>query len=132
MLSEHEVKQYSPLSLAFLGDGVYSLLVRDMLLTRANMPIGKLHKESVSYVRASYQAKAVDLIYDILTDNEKDILRRGRNSHTVHVPKGSDREEYSKSTALEALFGYLHLCGDKERICYLFDMIINNIEAEKE
>ena len=125
MLDEHAAKQYSPLSLAFLGDGVYSLLVRKMLLEKANMPIGKLHKESVKYVRASFQAGAYDRIYDSLPETEQDVLRRGRNAHSGHVPKGSDREEYAKSTALEALFGYLSLCGREDRINELFSTIMS-------
>ncbi|MBR4225163.1 MAG: ribonuclease III [Oscillospiraceae bacterium] len=130
-MDPHQAKQYSPASMAFLGDAVYSELVRRRLLMAANMPIGKLHKQSVAYVRAAYQARAYDMLLPVLDDAEADILRRGRNStHTRNTPKSADIEEYSKATALEALFGYLRLTGDEGRLQELFDTIWDDIAAD--
>ena len=125
--------QYSPLALAFLGDAVYSELVREMILRRANMPARKLHKLSVGKVCAAYQARAYLLIKEILTDEESDILRRGRNSggNEHHIPKNSDHTEYSRATALETLFGWLKLIGDDDRINELFNYIIERNTDEK-
>ena len=109
-IKECELATYSPLTLAFLGDAVYSELVRSMLVLRGNRSIKKLHTASVVYVRAAYQAAAYERILPLLTEEEADILRRGRNAPSgTNIPKSSDREEYSKVTALEALFGYLKL-----------------------
>ncbi len=128
-MDKHTAKQYSPLTMAFLGDAVYSELVRSMLVLRANMSVKKLHAASVRYVRASYQAAAYDLILPVLSEDEADILRRGRNAPSgSHVPKNSDRDEYSKATAVETLFGYLKLSGEDSRINELFEMIVNKVE----
>ena len=109
ILSEHSARQYSPLTLAFLGDAVYSELVRRRLVMTANMSVKKLHPKSVEYVRAGYQARAYDVIQDILTEAEADILRRGRNAspsnssipkkqHSRRIPQGySSREPFRVS-----------------------------------
>ncbi|MBP0954605.1 MAG: ribonuclease III [Oscillospiraceae bacterium] len=119
------VNQYSPLSLAFLGDAVYSELVREKLVTMANMAVGKLHGASVRYVRAGFQARACELIADMLTEEERAVMKRGRNasSSPQSVPKSSTPAEYHKATSLETLFGYLKLCGENERIALIFDAI---------
>ncbi|MBQ8978484.1 MAG: ribonuclease III [Oscillospiraceae bacterium] len=127
ILTPHQAKQYSPAAMAFLGDAVYSELVRRHLLLDANMPIGKLHKQSVALVRAASQARAYELILPLLGEDEADILRRGRNAtHTHNTPKSSDIEEYTRATALEALFGYLKLMGNDGRINDLFNTIWEN------
>ena len=122
-MEKREVNQYSPPALAFLGDAVYELLVRERLVRTANMPAGKLHDASVAHVRAAYQARAAKLIAPMLTDDEADILRRGRNAAASHVPKSSDAAEYGMATALEVLFGWHKLLGDTDRINELFDYI---------
>ena len=122
-LTPDEAKQYSPLTLAFLGDSVYEVMVRDALLREANRPARELHTQAVAHVRASYQAAAVGKIADMLTEDESDILRRGRNIHSRHpVPKHQDPADYSAATALEALVGYLYITGQEERLLYLFDL----------
>lgn len=125
IIDKHEANQYSPLSLAFLGDAVYEQLVREHLMLTANMPPHTLHDEAVRRVRAEYQAKAVKLLDSILTEEERDIIKRGRNASggLRHVPKSSDRSEYGMATGLEALFGWLRLCEDNERINFLFEYI---------
>jgi ribonuclease-3 family protein len=86
-VSKTEAKQYSPLTLAFLGDAVYSLLVREMLLKVANRPTNALHKESIKLVNANCQAEMIKKVLSILTEDEEAIFKRGRNAHSGHVPK---------------------------------------------
>ncbi len=121
-LSEKEARQYSPLTLAFLGDAVYSLLVRNMLTKDCNKPTGKLHKDSIKYVNASFQAKMIKSILDDLTEDEVDVFKRGRNAHSNHSPKNQNDGDYRYATGLESLYGYLYLCGKNKRINELFGM----------
>lgn len=109
-------KLLSPLALAFVGDGVYDLFVRERLVCEANRPVKKLNEEKVSIVRCSSQAKLVEKLMPILTEEELDVLKRGRNAHTQHIPKNATSADYHSSTALEALLGYLYLAGRIERI----------------
>lgn len=124
-MTEREAKQYSPLTLAFLGDSVYERLVRKRLLVNANMPVGKLHELTIKKVCAEYQSKAVDRISDMLTESEADIVKRGRNASGMTVPKHASVAEYRKATSLECLFGYLELIGAKERIEEIFEACMN-------
>lgn len=121
-LSEQQARMYSPVTLAFLGDAVYSLLVRNMLSLNANKPAGKLHKESVNYVNAAFQAQMVKELLPCLTQAETDVFKRGRNAHSSHSPKNQSDADYRYATGLEALYGYLYLCGDKRRINEIFEL----------
>lgn len=125
-------KQQSPLTLAFMGDCVYELLVRERVTSAGSMPPNKLHKKTVEMVKASFQARAYDLIADTLPEDEMDILRRGRNSSGIHAPKNADVQEYRKATGIEALFGYLYLSGSIGRINELFDVITKSLLDEAE
>ena len=109
-------KLLSPLALAFVGDGVYDLFVRERLVCEANRPVKKLNEEKVSIVRCSSQAKLVEKLMPILTEEELDVLKRGRNAHTQHIQKNATSADYHSATALEALLGYLYLAGRIERI----------------
>ena len=109
-------KLLSPLALAFVGDGVYDLFVRERLVCEANRPVKKLNEEKVSIVRCSSQAKLVEKLMPILTEEELDVLKRGRNAHTQHIPKNATSADYHSATALDALLGYLYLAGRIERI----------------
>ena len=123
ILTPDEAKQFSPLALAFLGDSVYEVMVREMLLREANRPPQELHNAAVAHVRAAYQAAAAARIADLLTEEEADILRRGRNAHGISVPRSATPAEYRKATGFECLFGYLYLCGKTERLRTLFAAI---------
>lgn len=114
--SHCDPKLLSPLALAFVGDGVYDLFVRERLVCEANRPVKKLNEEKVSIVRCSSQAKLVEKLMPILTEEELDVLKRGRNAHTQHIPKNATSADYHSATALEALLGYLYLAGRIERI----------------
>lgn len=105
----------SPLTLAFVGDGVYGLMVREHLACEANRPVGTLHKASVDWVRAEAQSAALERMLPLLTDEEAGVYRRGRNAHTSR-----NSPEYHRATGLEALFGYLYLGGNTVRLRELF------------
>ncbi|MCQ2407076.1 MAG: ribonuclease III [Oscillospiraceae bacterium] len=122
-LSPDAAKQYSPLALAFLGDSVYEVMVREMLLREGNRPARELHSLAVAHVRAAYQAAAAGRIAEMLTPDEADILRRGRNASGISVPKHATPADYRKATGFECLFGYLYLCGQTERLHSLFAVI---------
>ena len=112
-----DAMQYSPLALAFIGDGVYEIRVREKLILEANMPADKLHKLTVERVCAEYQAKAVRK----WLDEGLDIFKRGRNAKGINAPKHSTVGEYRMATGLECLFGFLYLTGREERIGELFE-----------
>ena len=122
-MTKQETNQYGSAALAFLGDAVYEKLVREMIVTRANMPAAKLHNEAVKYVCCEYQSEAVERIFDRLSDEEQAVYKRGRNSDGISPPKHSSAQDYRRATGLECLFGYLELTGETERIREIFEMI---------
>ena len=109
----------SPLALAFVGDGVYSLMVRERLLSEANRPVSDLHRLAVREVRAEAQAAAMAKILPLLTEEEEAVFKRGRNAHTAR--SGAD---YHRATGLESLFGYLYLAGRIDRVRKLFALCV--------
>lgn len=124
-MNELQARQYSPLTLAFLGDAVYSLLVRDLLTRQENKPAGKLHKESIKLVNAAFQAQMIRSLLPHLSENELSVFKRGRNSHSSHSPKNQSDIDYRYATGLETLFGYLYLCGNITRLTELFSLGIS-------
>ena len=117
-------KEYIPLTLAFLGDVFFELLVREKLVENGDMPVGELHKKAVEKVCASAQCKSASAILDILTPEEEAIFKRGRNANGVTIPKSATTAEYRKATGIEALFGYLYLKKNNERISELFEKMM--------
>ena len=120
-----DIKMMSPSTLAFMGDAVYGLLVREKLCG-VNRPSGELHSMSVKYVSATAQDEAFSLICELLSEDEMSVFKRGRNFHTSNTPKSSSAKQYHTATGLETLFGYLYLTGKNERLRELFDVIWNN------
>lgn len=118
---ENEVNLMSPLVWAYVGDCVYELYVRTQLINKTNLKPHKLHIESIKYVKAKAQAELLKQIMDDLTDDEKDIVRRGRNTENHHLPKNSNVQEYMYSTAFEALIGYLYLTKQNKRLKEILD-----------
>ena len=119
------VKMLSPLVWAYVGDSVYELYVRIHLTNTSNAKPHKLHLESIKYVKAKAQAEMIDKIKDVLTEEEKDIIRRGRNTENHHVAKNASVADYSLSTGFEALIGYLYLTKQDERLKEILDMCID-------
>ncbi len=108
----------SPLALAFVGDGVYELMVREKLVCEANRPARDLHTQAVAMVRAEAQAAAMTRLEPVLTEEELAVFRRGRNAKTA---RGG--QDYHRATGMETLLGYLYLAGRLERIRELFDLV---------
>ncbi len=127
---EQDLRSYSPLTFAFIGDGVYGLYVRTALVNAGNTQARKLHERTSRIVSATAQAKALDAISDMLTDEETDIVKRGTNAHTSHQAKNASSYDYHKATGLEALFGYLYLKGDTDRIEELIQRCIDGSVAD--
>ena len=121
-----DVKMLSPLVWAYIGDSVYELFIRTNLVNNSNAKPHKLHIESIKYVKAGAQANILKKIEDKLTDEEKDIVRRGRNAQNHHIAKNSNVAEYSYSTGFEALIGYLYLMKQDERLEEILNYCIKN------
>ena len=119
-LEDQDPRQLGPLTLAFVGDAVFELLVRGRLVRRGDRPVSELHRLSVREVCCGAQARAAQTLLPLLTEDEKEVLRRGRNAHPGHVPKNADNAEYHAATGLEAVFGYLYLRGGLERLRALY------------
>ena len=120
----------SPLTLAFTGDAVFSLYIREMLVCEANRPVGQLHKLSVNWVKAEAQSKGMHAILPLLTEKETDVFKRGRNAHTSHTPKNQSGCDYHYATGFEALVGYLYLKDETERLNQLLNEVIKAIEVD--
>ena len=125
-----EVNTMSPLTWAYVGDAVYELFVRTHLINTTRLKPHMLHVESIKYVKAEAQVKMLNKISDSLTEEEKEIVRRGRNAENHHIPKNATVEEYSYSTAFEALIGYLYLTKKDERLKEILEKCINK-DGEK-
>ena len=121
----NDAKLLSPLVWAYVGDSVYELFVRTKLTNKSNAKPHKLHIESIKYVKAKAQADILKRIQDNLTEEEKDIARRGRNTENHHVAKNANVADYSQSTGFEALIGYLYLTKQDERLEEVLNMCID-------
>lgn len=130
ILTEKQAAAYSPNVLAFYGDCVYEVLVRRLIVLEHQTNAGRLHNLAVERVRASYQSAAVAVIEPLLNEREADILRRGRNAGGISVPKSAKPSDYRRATALEALFGYLSLTGQYERLNELFNAICGELDSD--
>ncbi len=125
-----DIREQSPLAMAFVGDAVYTLLIREHLVTDKRQPINKLNQASVKYVSAKGQFLALELISSILTEEEQNMVRRGKNTSKASVAKNASVEEYRASTGFECLIGYLKLTHQDERITQLVKFIIENLKFE--
>lgn len=118
--------EISPLTLAFVGDGVYDLLVREYLVNQANRPVGELNKIKVSLVNCKSQAAFAALLLPWLSEKEVSVYKRGRNAAPKCVSKHGTVADYHSATGLECLFGYLHMNCENDRINELFNMIVHS------
>jgi len=127
--NEADLRERSPLALAFVGDGVYELLVRAREVERTRLSPNKLHSGAVRFVSAKGQFQALGFIDPLLTEEERNIVRRGHNASKATVAKNATPEEYRASTGFECLLGYLYLKGQNDRIQLLFDAIWDHFTA---
>ena len=124
--------QYSPLALAYMGDSILDLLVKKYFVTHSNMQPHKYHVEVSKIVKAVNQADYIDQIIEELSEDELDVYKRGRNTNTHSKAKNATMGQYRKATGLEALYGYLYLKGDMERLQYFVNGMIKQYLAGKE
>ncbi len=123
-----DIREYSPLTLAFIGDGVYELFVRTQIVKNTNAPANQLHKRCVHYVRAQGQCAAMDFILPLLTEAETDAFKRGRNAKINTKAKNAGLAEYKKATGFEALIGYLYVTKQTDRLAFLMQKAFDAIE----
>lgn len=118
-IGEVNVALYSPLTLAYIGDCVYELIIRTNLVTRGNAPVNKLNKKASNLAKASTQARIIESIMDMLSEDEEAAYKRGRNAHSCTKAKNASTSDYRKATGFEALIGYLYLQKKFDRIMEL-------------
>ena len=130
-LESLDLKRYSPLSLAFIGDSVFDLVVKTVMVEKANCPANVLHKRTSAIVKAQSQSGMAQwyLDNDILSDEEHDIYRRGRNAKSATTAKNASVSDYRRATGVEALVGYLYLTGRTDRIVELIRIGMEAIGA---
>ena len=123
---------YSPAQLAYAGDAVYELLVRSYIIHNNDINVNKMHKLSVNFVKANSQAYVIGVLEDELTEEEKRIVKRGRNAKITSSPKNAEMMEYRYATGFEAVFGYLYLSNDINRLMTLFNRAVSIINEKDE
>lgn len=118
-LKEVDIRTYSPLTLAYIGDSIYDLIIRTVVVERGNEPANKLHRKTVTFVKAETQSEMIELLLPELTEEELAVYKRGRNAKAYTSAKNASIGDYRKATGLEALMGYLYLTDRPERIMEL-------------
>ena len=118
-LEDQDLRSYSPLTLAYIGDGVYELIIRTILVKKGNCPVNRLHKKASSLVKAGAQSAIMEVIEEKLTPEELSVYRRGRDAHSPTMAKHATMADYRRATGFEALMGYLYLKEDYERMITL-------------
>ena len=121
--NEVDVNMMNPLVWAYIGDSVYELYVRNYLINNSNKKVHELHINAIKYVKAKSQAEILKIIEDTLSEEEKNIVRRTRNTQNHHIPKNADPADYMYSTAFEGLIGYLYLTKKEDRLNEIFEII---------
>lgn len=129
-ISEKEAGQVHPLVLAYIGDAVYEVFVRTLLICKSNAPVHKLHKYSIEYVKAKAQCEIIHKLMEHLTQEEHDIVRRGRNAKSGTIPKNADVTEYKYATGFESLIGFLYLKKDHTRLIQILNMSVSDMNNQ--
>ena len=127
-----DINTFSPLALAYVGDAVYELYIRTLLLNRGNAPVHKLHLRSVAYVKAKAQSDIIHGMIQYLTDEEAEVVRRGRNAKSGTIPKHADVVEYKYATGFETLLGYLYMKKDYRRMLELLELSVKISDEGKQ
>lgn len=123
-----DVRTYSPLVLAYIGDGIYDLIIRSLVVAKGNTKAGELHKRTSRIVKAQTQAEMIEQLLPMLNEEEADIYRRGRNAKSPTMAKNATMSDYRKATGFEALMGYLYL---KDEFPRMVELVKAGIEAMK-
>lgn len=127
-LEDRDLRTYSPLTLAYLGDAVYELLIRTVLVKKGNCPVNQLHRRASSLVKASAQSGMMEILEPWLTEEELAVYKRGRNAHSPTMAKHATMADYRRATGFEALMGYLYL---KEEYGRIMELIRTGIGEDK-
>lgn len=130
-LEEINITDYSPLTLAYIGDGIYEVIVRTVIVDEANRQVNKIHKSASNLVKAETQAKMIHYIMDALSEEEVKIYKRGRNAKAVTRAKNASMSDYRTATGFEALMGWLYLTGQSERMMELIKKCIVWFQTEQ-
>jgi len=125
---EVDVRAYSPLTLAYIGDAVYDLVIRTIIVERANRATNELHKRAVKFVQAGTQAAMIMALQDVLTEDEEAVFKRGRNAKSNTSAKNASITDYRKATGFEALIGFLYLTDQTDRLLYLVKEGIERVD----
>lgn len=125
-LDKSDLKKENPQVLAFIGDGVYTLFIRNKIFLEHKAKSGELHKLTTEYVKASKQSVAIEKLLPFLTEDELAVFKRARNYKTPSVAKNSSVQEYKRATGFEAVIGYLYLSGDRERLIEMLNKCIGD------
>ncbi|MFD1395723.1 Mini-ribonuclease 3 [Kroppenstedtia eburnea] len=125
-------EEINPLLLAYMGDAVYELFIRHHLLARGETRANKIHGQAVRFVSAAAQAEAVRILKDWLTEEEKEVVKRGRNAKAKSVPKNANTLDYRYSTGLETLIGHWYLTGNTDRLTQGMKQVIQSLEGALE
>lgn len=118
-LEDRDLRTYSPLTLAYIGDGVFELVIRTILVKKGNCPVNHLHKQASSLVKASAQSAMMEVLEPMLSEEEHTVYKRGRNAHSPTMAKHATMADYRRATGFEALMGYLYLKEDYTRMLEL-------------
>ena len=129
---EHDIRSYSPLSLAFIGDCVYDLVIKSLIIRKGNRPVNVMQKETSRLVQASAQSAMMRVMQEHLTEEEHAVYRRGRNAKSVSPAKNQSITDYRRATGFEALIGYLYLKKNYRRIVDLIKTGIVGLEQAEE
>ena len=130
-LEDQDLRSYSPLTLAYIGDGVYELIIRTILVKKGNCPVNRLHKKASSLVKAGAQSAIMKVIEEELTPEELSVYRRGRNAHSPTMAKHATMADYRRATGFEALMGYLYLADRFDRILELTVLGLDGLGKEE-
>ena len=125
-----DIRTYSPLTLAYIGDAIFDVVIRSILVNKGNTAVNKLHQRTSSVVKAPTQAKMAAALMEAFTEEEADWYRRGRNSKPHTKAKNATTMDYLEATGFEAVMGYLYLTGDMDRICELVSLGIEKLEID--
>lgn len=131
-MQEVDVREYSPLTLAYIGDSVYDLVIKSLVVNKGNKQVQKLHKETSSFVQASAQSLMMRTMQEVLTDEERAVYKRGRNAKSVSPAKNQSITDYRRATGFEALMGYLYLTKQWNRMIDLIKVGLDSLEETEQ
>ena len=129
-IEEKDIRTYSPLTLAYIGDGIFDLVIRSVVVAKGNARAGELHRRTSQIVKAHTQAEMIEVLLPFLTEEEETVYRRGRNAKSYTMAKNATMSDYRNATGFEALMGYLYLQNQFERLVELVKMAVEKLRLK--